>query len=67
MNPTLKLRYVERLVPINPYHKSLSDQGLVAEMKTDKILQQWWENPKDFDFLTCSFNGEWRDVPVEKE
>jgi hypothetical protein len=44
MTPTPKLRFVERLVPINPYHQALSDQGLVAEMKAAKILQQWWEN-----------------------
>ena len=59
MNPTNKLRFVERKIttPINEH---------VAEIKIVKILQQWWENePSRYDDV--DFFGEWRDVPIEVE
>jgi hypothetical protein len=60
MIPTAKLRFVERLVPM-PEHGGY--------LKTVRILQQWWDNPYDFgdDTGEPRVNGEWRDVPIEKE
>jgi hypothetical protein len=31
-----------------------------------RVLQQWWEN-KSTDVYYPNGNGEWRDVPLEKE
>jgi len=66
MTPTNKLRFVERLVPINE-----------TTGKRVRILQQWWEDKnvmltvhitdKDGNTLPSPICGEWRDVPVEEE
>ena len=53
MNPTMKLRFVEREITIS--HADC----LYASVKTVRVLQQWWQN----DLCT----GEWRDVQLEKE
>ena len=64
MTPTPKLRFVEReiFVPFENYKD-------VVRPKTVSILQQWWDNPYDFgdDTGEPRVNGEWRDVPIEKE
>lgn len=58
MTPTLKLRFIVRLVPIT------GDTGLRV-----RILQQWWDNPYNFgdDPDVPRVKGEWRDVPLEEE
>ena len=53
MRPTPKLRFVDR--------KDFTDDA--ANPRTLKILQQWWA-----DFVgPLELDGEWRDVPIEKE
>jgi hypothetical protein len=64
MTPTPKLRFVERVVPINE-----------TTGKRVHILQQWWEDPNRFLKATKSgddpwvnhYAGEWLDVPLEQE
>jgi len=70
MTPTPKLRFVERQAPV-PF-QNFKD---VVQMKTVRILQQWWENrEKTIGVLQTGDGpmvkhhpGEWRDVPIEKE
>lgn len=70
MNPTPKLRFVERKVSV-PF-KHYDD---VAEVKIVRILQQWWEDPAVVLSVSIDWNGstqkrfagEWRDVPLEEE
>lgn len=65
MNPTPKLRFVERKVSV-PF-KHYDD---VAEVKTVPILQQWWEKDIASQYnaaITGDSSGEWRDVPLEEE
>lgn len=62
MTPTPKLRFVERKVQVPVQgHKD------VTESKTVRILQQWWEKKiwAHDDWIVA--DGEWRDVPIEKE
>jgi hypothetical protein len=61
MEPTLKLRFVERL------HPHMAHQ-------TVRVLQQWWEQKGMTVNLGWGGNiplgevkGEWRDVQLEKE
>ena len=56
MKPTSKLRFVEREMYI-----SQPQTPNVAEKKVVRILQQWWEHTQ------WDAEGEWRDVPIEKE
>ena len=51
MTPTNKLRFVER------------ENQIGSMIATTKILQQWWE----WEVTYPTVNGEWRDVPIEKE
>lgn len=51
MKPTNKLRFVERVVPITE-----------TTGRQVQILQQWWEYEH-----VAETDGEWRDVPLEKE
>lgn len=69
MNPTPKLRFVEREIQVPV-------QGdFVVTYKTVHILQQWWEDPAVVLSISIDWNGstqkrfagEWRDVPLEKE
>ena len=74
MSPTNKLRFVERVVPMHPFYKTVDPQGdLVQATQTYRILQQWWSATPT---ISLGFGepipigpdqGEWRDVPVEKE
>ena len=60
MQPTTKLRFVEREIQIPV-------QGdFAVTYKTVRILQQWWM-PEDADRTLRHFKSEWRDVPIEKE
>jgi len=57
MNPTNKLRFVERQMEVH------------GDIKLVRVLQQWWcvslseavKNP------SRARDGEWRDVPLETE
>ena len=62
MTPTPKLRFVER--------KDFTED--VANPRTLRILQQWWEEILILDMGWGEIpvgkpQGEWRDVPIEKE
>jgi hypothetical protein len=58
MIPTPKLRFVER----QDFTEDL------ANPRTLRILQQWWEIENITDALHNNvLDGEWRDVPMEKE
>ena len=58
MNPTAKLRFVERVVPA-PEHG-------VGIGKKVRILQQWYV-PIGGGKTSDHYLGEWRDVPLEVE
>ena len=70
MTPTPKLRFVERQVLV-PYEL----QTNVTQIKTIRILQQWWEDHKKTIGVSQTGDGpmvkhhpgEWRDVPLEEE
>ena len=55
MTPTNKLRFVSKIV-------FFDKQTNFA--KTEKVLQQWWAVERDGQQTP---DGEWRDVPIEKE
>jgi hypothetical protein len=57
MTPTPKLRFVER----DSYSKN--GEHFVEPFKV-RVLQQWWQVASTGQITT---NGEWRDVPLEKE
>jgi hypothetical protein len=65
MTPTLKLRFIERVVPALEYGENMG--------KTVRTLQQWWEKSVTLnlgwtgDMPIGLAKGEWRDVPIEKE
>jgi hypothetical protein len=61
MTPTPKLRFVER----DSYSKN--GEHFVEPFKV-RILQQWWaaQGASDNE-VKYELNGEWRDVPLEKE
>jgi hypothetical protein len=65
MTPTPKLRFVERL---------LYWDGRTHNAKTEKVLQQWWEQKGmtmnmgwGGEMPIGEIKGEWRDVSLEKE
>jgi len=65
MNPTNRLRFVERFVNMNTDPKTGISTG-----HSVKILQQWWSNKKFDIYVKDSPDnspGEWRDVPLEAE
>jgi len=65
MTPTTKLRFVERFQIIEQRPDGFSTG------RTDRILQQWWEDKSVADQYTAVIagdrSGEWRDVPIKKE
>jgi len=64
MNPTNRLRFVERFVNMNTDPKTGISTGHAV-----KILQQWWSSNVDV-YIPSSPDGsagEWRDVPLEAE
>jgi len=69
MKPANRLRFVERRVYVNkPAYNSYGDRGEVSELVKKMILQQWWATDPDcYEDWAMQVNGEWRDVPVEKE
>ena len=67
MQPTPKLRFVNKAIPIE------SSDGIVIG-KYSNVLQQWWEEQQmtsNLGWATIAIGkppkGEWRDVPVEQE
>ena len=56
MTPTNKLRFVDREMFVG-----------LHEVKTFRILQQWWENRIYKGNNWFIEGGEWRDVPLEAE
>ena len=59
MQPTNKLRFVEREYPLDSFYKAVDANGnLTSAVGIKTILQQWFEN---------EYRGEWRDIPVEPE
>lgn len=68
MEPTNKLRFVERSVPMHPFYKTTDSQGnLVQTAQTYRVLQQLWEEKRwaHDDWIVIS--KEWRDIPLEQE
>jgi hypothetical protein len=59
MNPTPRLRFVERIA--FSAAQSLSDGS--TNVRTVRVLQQWFA----YDIEYPMTRGEWRDVPLEKE
>ena len=61
MTPTPKLRFVER----DSY--SRNGEHFVMPLKI-RVLQQWWQvEDIAYAWHTNVPDGEWRDVPLEKE
>ena len=56
MEPTLKLRLVERVVPAPEHGEGIG--------KKVRILQQWWAVEREGQITPT---GEWLDVPLEEE
>lgn len=67
MKPTAKLRFVERVEAISTH----TDGSTIG--RRVRILQQWWESSMSMnlgwtgDIPIINAQGEWRDVPLEKE
>jgi hypothetical protein len=61
MTPTPKLRFVER-------HIQVGAETTAPIATRVRILQQWWaaQGASDNE-VKYELNGEWRDVPLEKE
>ena len=60
MEPTSKLRFIERVVPAPEHGEGIG--------KTIRILQQWWAPKINVGWADLEIgSGEWRDVPLEKE
>ena len=63
MQPTPKLRFVERIIQFQIEPMSNTTMG-----KTVRILQQWWEPERNIiDMVAGKTQGEWRDIPLEDE
>jgi len=56
MTPTNRLRFLERVVPV--------DDEIA---RTERVLQQWWEDRSTDVHWVDGNPGEWRDVPMEIE
>jgi len=72
MNPTPRLRFIQRDGPMMGFHKN-SDGSETTMHQKIRILQQWWED-QDPELIsesngtkTFKVDGEWRDVPMEAE
>lgn len=64
MNPTPRLRFVERSLPMHPFYKSIDAHGnTVQAVQTIRVLQQWYT----YDIEYPMTKGEWKDVPLEIE
>jgi len=57
--PTTKFRYVEKTVDISSYN--------IHEIEVHRILQQWWERKIWAHDDWIVIDGEWRNIPIERE
>ena len=57
MTPTTRFRYIER--------QDFTED--VANPRTIRILQQWWEQKQWAHDDWIIVGGEWRDIPLETE
>ena len=62
MTPTNKLRFVERQFKLPDFY--VNPNTMKPMHQTISILQQWWAVERDGQQTP---EGEWRDVPIEKE
>jgi hypothetical protein len=65
MTPTPKLRFVELDGPMMGFYKNIDGSETTMRQKI-RVLQQWWEADIT-DIVAGKTQGEWRDVPLEKE
>jgi hypothetical protein len=65
MLPTMRLRFVKRVIPIREFNEPHDHRVSVGREVT--VLQQWWNKQKltDDGFRPIE-GGEWRDVPTEE-
>ena len=64
MQPTAKLRFVERVEGFEQYDVKVTERHgteVCYRPKKIRILQQWWGHTE------WNAPGEWRDVPLEAE
>lgn len=64
MNPTTRLRFIERFVELYKHDNGASTGHSV------RILQQWWSDSSSDTYVYGSPDGspgEWRDIPLEAE
>ena len=59
MYATNKLRFVERQISSHPMDRNI--------VRTEKVLQQWWEDRNTQVHWLDGNPGEWRDVPMGEE
>jgi len=70
MNPTNKLRFVKRIIPIREHNEPDTLHVVVGREVT--VLQQWWEESMTInlgwtgEIPIGQAKGEWRDVPTEE-
>jgi hypothetical protein len=63
MTPTSKLRFIEIRTPVHPLYR---DENGKPAFEIYRILQQWWEKKEWAHDTEIEVDGEWRDVPLEK-
>lgn len=66
MNPTPRLRFVERQHGYEQYDVKVTERHgteVCYRPNMVRVLQQWYAYPVEYPTL----KGEWRDVSVEKE
>lgn len=68
MKPTAKLRFLERELTFPTGQITIPDGFPVVGRQTFRVLQQWWEPEQNIiDMIAGKKQGEWRDIPLEKE
>ena len=72
MTPTSHLRFVERDTgTFEQYDVKVTERHgteVCYQPKKIRVLQQWWALDKDDeDAFIMRVNGDWRDIPLEKE
>jgi hypothetical protein len=61
MTPTPKLRWVEKQLENFEVDQVFAQGNFSYKPRKLRVLQQWW------DFDTFAGEGEWKDVPCERE
>lgn len=68
MEPTNKLRFVERSAEMHPFYKTINEKGeLVTAKQHYRVLQQLWVKKQWAHDDWIVIDHEWRDVPLEEE